>query len=276
MNAQRPGERSSHRDTHPSIVTVASMETIADVQDRHVAILASHPQLTITRVRIGPGVRVSALHVHHTHTDAFYVLEGEVTFELGPDAQQLVLGAGGFLAVPPGVAHAFLNTSDAAARLLNFHAPDGGFAGFLRGVRDGAPVTWDIHDVADDGGLDPDQALVLVAGSGERLTHANRVAVVKSDLPDLFLAELTVDGDLLVPDLHENDAEVDSLYVLDGRLTVAANGEERGVGPGELAFAPPGVILTFSHREAGVARFLNIRASEAGSPAPCAEVRARD
>jgi quercetin dioxygenase-like cupin family protein len=184
MKPQRPGETSSHRGTRPSIVTVASMETIADVQDRHVAILASHPQLTITRVRIGPGVRVSALHVHHTHTDAFYVLEGEITFELGPDAEQLVLGAGGFLAVPPGVEHAFLNTSNAAARLLNFHAPDGGFAGFLRGVRDGAQVTWDIHDVGEDGGVDPDQALVRVAGSGEGLTHANRVVVVKSDLPD--------------------------------------------------------------------------------------------
>ncbi len=192
------------------------------------------------------------------------MLEGEFTFELGPHAQQTVLGPGGFVAVPPGVAHALLNASNAPAGLLNFHAADGGFAAFLRGVRDGEQVAWDIHDVGDDGGVDPGHAVVLQAGAGASLTGANGVAVVKSDLPEFYLAEFTVDGDLAGPDPRHYDAGVDSIYVLDGRLTVTVDGEGRAVGSGELAFAPPGATHTFSHRKAGVARFLNIQAPEPG------------
>jgi hypothetical protein len=48
---------------------------------------------------------VAGLHVHDRHTDAFYVLEGEVIFEIGAELETVTIGAGGFVAVPPGVAH---------------------------------------------------------------------------------------------------------------------------------------------------------------------------
>ena len=57
------------------------------------------------------------------------------------------------MAVPPGVAHSFRNHSDRSARWLTIHAPDGGFAAFMRGVRDGVEVEWDISEVPADGGL---------------------------------------------------------------------------------------------------------------------------
>jgi len=38
-------------------------------------------------------------HVHHEHTDAFYVLEGELTFETGREAETITVPAGGFVAV---------------------------------------------------------------------------------------------------------------------------------------------------------------------------------
>jgi hypothetical protein len=41
------------------------------------------------------------------HSDAFYVLEGELTFEVGHEAETITLSSGGFVAVPPEVAQSF-------------------------------------------------------------------------------------------------------------------------------------------------------------------------
>ena len=51
---------------------------------------------------------------------------------------------GEYVAVPPGVAHSFATAGDRPARWLTIHTPDGGFADFMRGVRDGIEVEWDI------------------------------------------------------------------------------------------------------------------------------------
>src|SRR5258708_5375951 len=112
-------------------------ETISDTPARNVVILTEHEDITITWSRFSPGERGPDLHVHHEHTDAFYVLDGELTFEVGPQAERCRVGPGGFVAVPPHVAHSFVNDSDDDARWLNFHAPDTGFADFLRTLRAG-------------------------------------------------------------------------------------------------------------------------------------------
>jgi hypothetical protein len=46
------------------------------------------------------------------------------------------------------------------ARWLSIHARDGGFAAFMRGVRDGVEVEWDISAVPPDGGLPASEAIV--------------------------------------------------------------------------------------------------------------------
>ena len=87
-------------------------------------------------------------HVHQ-HAEAFYVLEGELTFEIGAEGQTITVGAGGFVAVPPGTVHAYGTAGDQPARWLIVHAPDGGFADFMRGLRDGVEVDWDMTPVFD-------------------------------------------------------------------------------------------------------------------------------
>jgi len=68
-------------------------------------------------------------HTHATHTDSFYVLEGEIDFLLEGEWRRT--GPGTFLAVPPNVVHGF-RPAGTAIRLLNFHTPDDGFIGRLR------------------------------------------------------------------------------------------------------------------------------------------------
>ena len=112
-------------------------ETIRDDDRLQSALIASREQITITRYRMADGQRGPDPHVHHEHTDAFYVLEGELSFLLGPDRERVSVGAGGLVAAPPNVVHTFNNDTGAEARFLNFHTPDGGFGQFMRDIRDG-------------------------------------------------------------------------------------------------------------------------------------------
>ena len=100
-------------------------------------------------------------HVHR-HTEAFYVLEGELTFQVGAERETVTLGAGGFVAVPPGVAHSYGTAGDGQARWLVVHAPDGGFAAFMRGLAEVVQIDWDIAPVPPDGGLSADHAIVSI------------------------------------------------------------------------------------------------------------------
>ncbi len=57
------------------------------------------------------------LHVHREDDEAFYVLEGELTFYLD-DERPLPVSAGSFVHVPGGVVHAFRVDSETARYLI--------------------------------------------------------------------------------------------------------------------------------------------------------------
>jgi quercetin dioxygenase-like cupin family protein len=68
-----------------------------------------------------PGGRRPPAHRHTNCSEAFFVLDGTVAFEL--EGQEQAGGAGDFLLVPRGAAHTFGNGGKAVARLLVLHAP---------------------------------------------------------------------------------------------------------------------------------------------------------
>jgi mannose-6-phosphate isomerase-like protein (cupin superfamily) len=125
---------------------------------REIRILVESAALDMTWSRFGPHEPGAEPHVHHEHVDGFYVLEGELTFAVGPDGDQVHAGPGTAVLVPPGVVHAFDNANDGTTTWLNFHAPSTGFAAFLRGERPG----FDSADPPDDAGLPAADALVAV------------------------------------------------------------------------------------------------------------------
>jgi mannose-6-phosphate isomerase-like protein (cupin superfamily) len=68
-----------------------------------------------------PGGRRPPAHRHVNCSEAFFVLDGPISFVL--DGQDLTGGPGDFLLVPRGAAHTFGNSGDEPARLLVLHAP---------------------------------------------------------------------------------------------------------------------------------------------------------
>lgn len=247
------------------LVDAGRGDTIRDADGRQAIIMAAREQITITYFRLQPGDSGPPPHVHHQHADAFYVLEGELGFVLGPELQRVDVGAGGFIAAPPDVVHTFTNHSAAEARFLNFHAPDCGFAGYMRSLRDGSgPVEWDSVDTPEGGGRPLSEAIVSAPGEGERLVSGERAALLKASLPQLCFAEFELHGPYGGPESHAHETEADCFYVLDGALEMTIEGSREVAAPGTLAAVPPGVRHTFDHRGSGVVRFLNIHAPDGG------------
>ena len=89
------------------------------------------PRFTLGIIEIAVGRELEA-HVHRDEDDAFYIVEGEMTFLVGDET--VAAPPGTFVLVPPGVEHGFRNAGDVPVRMLNIHAP----AGFDRriGLRD--------------------------------------------------------------------------------------------------------------------------------------------
>jgi len=80
------------------------------------------PRFNFAIIEIGPGRELEA-HTHDTEDDAFYIVEGEMTFVFG--GEETAAPPGTFVLVPPGVEHGFRNDAPQPVRMLNTHAPAG-------------------------------------------------------------------------------------------------------------------------------------------------------
>jgi quercetin dioxygenase-like cupin family protein len=90
-------------------------------------ILAELPELEAFELWFEPDFVVEP-HTHADHTDAFWVIEGEVEFTLGEE--QIVAGPGTWFAAPVDALHGFRTLTQ--VRLLNIHGPNTGFGEWLR------------------------------------------------------------------------------------------------------------------------------------------------
>ena len=83
---------------------------------------ADSPRFNFSIIEIAAGREVEA-HVHDGEDDAFYILDGELTFVFG--GREAIATPGTFVLVPPGVEHGFRNDGEGPVRMLNIHAPGG-------------------------------------------------------------------------------------------------------------------------------------------------------
>ena len=86
--------------------------------------LSEHsPRVNVSVITMAPNADGPEAHVHAEEDDAFYILDGELTFLL--DEGEVTAPTGTFVLVPPGVNHTFRNALDRPTRVLNVHAPAG-------------------------------------------------------------------------------------------------------------------------------------------------------
>jgi mannose-6-phosphate isomerase-like protein (cupin superfamily) len=79
-------------------------------------------------------------HIHQAEEEAWYVLEGELTFRIGD--RTIPAPTGSFILVPRGTLHSFANTGAGPARYLQLFSPGGMeryFAERAALLRDAAP-----------------------------------------------------------------------------------------------------------------------------------------
>jgi len=116
-------------DVRPIVIAPGDGHRVGNVE--FLARTADTPRFTCGIVEIAGGRELES-HVHAAEDDAFYILEGEMTFIFGDEAVSAPPGT--FVLVPPGVEHGFRNDGELPVRMLNIHAP----AGFDRriGLRD--------------------------------------------------------------------------------------------------------------------------------------------
>jgi quercetin dioxygenase-like cupin family protein len=217
----------------------------------------TRPELSLIEYDTGPTYEGATPHFHERHTDAFFLLEGELEFTLGRET--LRGGPGTAVVVPPGVVHAFTSTGG-QARFLNVHSPDSGFVEFLRARTRGEDARFDSVDV--DGPQEPGGGTVL--GHGEGTTYAVGTATSlfkatrEATAGAFSLAEVTIEPGTTGPPPHSHRTLLDSFYVLQGTLTVQVGDEEVEAPAGTYACAPPGVVHTFANRSDKPVRFLNL------------------
>ena len=240
-------------------------EVIYQRPEGAIHLLAGTERVVLSEIRLAPGNDGPAAHVHETHSDAFYVLDGELTVRLGDE--ELELAAGGFVAIPPGVVHTVRNASDADVLMLNVHAPGAGFDSYLRAGRDrdrAARDAFDQHEPPADGGRPATDARVVPPGDGETLALGPTRSVFKATGDDgdghFSLSEGTLAPGFPGPVPHVHRTFADSFYVLEGTLTMRVGAETVAAEAGTCAVVPPGVVHTFSNPSNAPVRILNLMA----------------
>lgn len=87
-------------------------------------------KFAVAEIGLHPGDFVPP-HLHELEDEIFYVLSGQVEFDLPHGT--VTAAAGTFVHVPKGTFHSFRNASDDAAKLFDLHTP-GGFEKFFEEV----------------------------------------------------------------------------------------------------------------------------------------------
>jgi len=247
--------------TEPVLLRPKEGEITTNRPERSITILCELDQLIVSLFRYEPGEEGPDPHVHRQHSDAFYVLEGEVDFGLGPDVTRITAGPETFVGAPPNVVHSFKNSSDATAIFLNIHAPSMGFGNVLRG---GGYEHFDQFDPPADGGRSLEDAIVQPAGAGEQVELEHTSHRIQAELPELSVIEMTFRPEFEGVDPHTHDDHVDAFYVLAGEADFVVGDEVRRAGPGSFLAAPPGARHGFSNPGPADLRVLNFHAPDAG------------
>ena len=197
---------------------------------------------------------------HHAFDESFYVLDGELTFQLGDELA--TAGPGAFVLAPAGAHHTLANLNTDSASYLLICTPAGFERYFAKVEAEQAGVdapAWALEpappvsrvgpQIVERDDLDAARPIPATAGSLNVLARSEesgaRVAVVETTGP----------AGRGGPPLHVHDFD-EAFYILEGELTFQVRDELLTAGPGDLVFAQGGVPHTFANLSGAPAHYL--------------------
>jgi quercetin dioxygenase-like cupin family protein len=207
-------------------------------------------RVAVVEIIVPAGWAGPPLH-HHDFDEAFYVLDGALTFQLGDELH--TAGPGAFAFAPRGDHHTLANLSDAPARYVLVCTPGGFERRFDDAPTQPYPETIVVGPQIEGAGTtlpDPAPGPIRILLRGEE--SGGVVSIVDNDLG----------AGSPGPYLHTHDFD-ETFCILAGAPTFQVGDDLVATAPGDVAFAPRGVPHTFTNRDGGPGRFL-IVCTEAG------------
>jgi mannose-6-phosphate isomerase-like protein (cupin superfamily) len=139
MRSRRDGRPISY-DQHPppddggrptSEAAIGGGEAVLDRPGLRVALLADVEEIGIAETWSEPGAPSPPPHLHPSHVQSFFVLEGELALTVGD--RELRAEAGSWIQMPRGVPYTLSFPGPGPVRFLSLHAPSSGLGAVLRG-----------------------------------------------------------------------------------------------------------------------------------------------
>lgn len=226
----------------------------------------------IARVHPGDG---PPPHVHRREDEAFFVLEGEMTFLYGDSLVHAP--AGSFVWVPRDIPHRFQCTSKTPAKQLLFVAPTA-FLDFAMTLAQPAPsfdsppeldeaIVGKLMSVAPTFGIEMLPNHPVPTTQPAVIPPGKRVWAMGEDVTYLATAEQTGGQFTMVdirtapgggPPPHAHTHQNEAFYVIDGTHEFQLGTQTHTLAAGDAVFIPRGVVHRFTNTGATPGRLLDL------------------
>jgi len=209
--------------------------------------------LTLIQDNLKKGFNLG-LHLHHKHTEIFYILDGEVDFIVS--GQAIKAKTGSVIYIPEGTPHAA--SSSTGSQMLMFYTP-GGFDEMLSEIEN-APwfkrynpfsaakrnKKYDMNNLSGDevSSSMKSRMLYLEPGEGSSFEDANGTRVIKLNSTQTkglaTVQEQTLNPGVELELENLNSGQFDILYVLHGEMEYVANNQTEVAKTGSTIYFPSG------------------------------------
>lgn len=198
----------------------------------------------------------------HSFEESFYILEGQLTLQVGDQSHSL--GPGNFGLIPTGTPHRWMNQGDQPSRWLEMQAPQPRPSDYGRDtffVDDNARADavaalighFDETQLPQPGGASQMEGFNPTTGIAIKMFVDRSFGAIHQSL---FLIQYMPGAKI---DLHDHTFE-ESYLIVGGQVHAIADGADYELGPGDVIWTGVGCIHSFANRGMEPVRWIETQA----------------